>query len=97
EAPKLAISYNGTWVGRQPSPIGKTKKGYTVHNLSARWADAADISGLTVTLGVDNLFDATYSSHASQNGSTNHPRFGRLELDDIEPGRNIKLTVAQTF
>ena len=53
--------------------------------------------GLTVIFGVDNLLDKTYTSHASRLGVTQHPFFGELFLNDVEPGRNIKLTIAKTF
>ncbi|MGH1422381.1 MAG: TonB-dependent receptor domain-containing protein [Hyphomonas sp.] len=76
---------------------GETKPGYTVHNISVRSDNIAGISGLSVTAGVDNLLDETYTSHASRTGSTFHPVFGPLELYDVEPGRNFKLTLAKVF
>ena len=50
-----------------------------------------------MTLGIENLLDKLYVSHASRTGTTTHPVFGALELSDYEPGRNIKLSVAYKF
>lgn len=76
---------------------GQVKPGYTIHNVSAQWNQPFDVAGLSLNLGVDNLFDEFYTSHASRSGDTFHPVFGNLHLDDYEPGRNIKVTIAQTF
>ncbi|MBD1390733.1 TonB-dependent receptor [Neiella sp. HB171785] len=76
--------------------LDNSKDGYTVHNISARW-EPANITGLTVIAGVDNLFDEFYASQSSRTGTSFHPRFGELYLQDYEPGRNIKATVAYQF
>ncbi|GAB3019567.1 TonB-dependent receptor domain-containing protein [Bowmanella dokdonensis] len=73
------------------------KPSYHVHTLSASWAPSAQLDGLTLTLGVENLFDEFYVSHASRTGFSNHPVFGVLQLDDYEPGRNIKVSAAYHF
>ncbi|QSX34424.1 TonB-dependent receptor [Shewanella avicenniae] len=73
------------------------KAGYQLHNITAVWEPAVFNYNLNVTLGVENLFDTLYVSHASRTGVTNHPVFGLLQLDDYEPGRNIKLSVAYKF
>lgn len=74
----------------------REKDGYTIHNISARW-EPKQAKGLSLTLGVDNLFDDFYASHSSRTGVSVHPRFGTLYLQDYEPGRNIKFTVAYKF
>jgi len=76
---------------------GTVKPGYTVVNLSSRWEDVGGIEGLSLTAGIDNLFDETYTSHASRSGETFHPVFGPLVLNDVEPGRNFKITTAIRF
>lgn len=76
---------------------GEVKPGYSVVNLYTRWDDALTVDGLSLTFGIDNLLDEAYTSHASRTGTTNHPRFGPLVLYDVEPGRNVKLTVAMRF
>lgn len=72
------------------------KDSFTVQNIQARW-DAESIDGLTVIVGVDNLFDEFYASQSSRTGLSSHPRFGDLYLVDYEPGRNIKATVSYSF
>lgn len=73
------------------------KAGYELHNVSARWQPQNAFNGLSVTLGVDNLFDEYYVSQSSRTGVSSHPLFGSLYLMDYEPGRNIKMTVAYDF
>jgi hemoglobin/transferrin/lactoferrin receptor protein len=67
-----------------------------VHNVSAKWTPKS-AKGLTLSAGIENLFDKRYTSHASQIGDTNHPIFGDLHLNDYEPGRNIKLSASYRF
>ncbi|WP_202388685.1 TonB-dependent receptor plug domain-containing protein [Pontixanthobacter aquaemixtae] len=81
----------------QTTAAGDNKPAYTVVNLSGRWENALAIEGMSLTAGVDNLFDETYTSHASRSGNTFHPVFGPLVLNDVEPGRNFKLTAAFRF
>ena len=72
--------------------LDNAKDGFTVQNISARW-QPEQVSGLSLTLGVDNLTDKFYASQSSRTGVSFHPRFGRLYLQDFEPGRNVKMTV----
>ncbi len=74
-----------------------SKDGYTVHNVAVRWSPTESLSGLSITFGVDNLFDEFYASQSSRTGASAHPFFGELYLFDYEPGRNIKATVAYQF
>ena len=76
--------------------LDNSKDGYTIHNVSARW-EPQQVGGLTLILGVDNLFDEFYASQSSRTGVSFHPRFGQLYLQDFEPGRNIKATVSYQF
>lgn len=71
-----------------------SKDGYQVHNISANWQPT---KGLSLTLGVDNLFDEYYVSQSSRTGESFHPVFGMLYLNDYEPGRNVKATVSYQF
>lgn len=73
------------------------KDSYTLHNISGRWAPDESLKGLSITLGVDNLFDEFYASQSSRTGTSFHPRFGQLYLHDYEPGRNIKVAIAYQF
>ncbi|MDP2572350.1 TonB-dependent receptor [Vibrio penaeicida] len=72
------------------------KEAYDVHKIYAQWAPS-QVEGLALTFGIDNLFDAAYVSHASTSG-TSKSRSGKVfSLDDLEPGRNVKLSVAYQF
>lgn len=73
------------------------KDSFTVHNISGRWTPEGSLRGLSITLGVDNLFDEFYASQSSRTGTSFHPRFGQLYLLDYEPGRNIKAGIAYQF
>ncbi|MCI4644123.1 MAG: TonB-dependent receptor [Hyphomonadaceae bacterium] len=94
---KLTANWNAQIISDKTTVSGELKPGYSVHNVSVRADDLAGVAGLALTAGVDNLFDEAYTSHASRTGSTFHPVFGPLELYDVEPGRNIKITVSKTF
>lgn len=72
------------------------KEGFDVHSISAKWTPG-HLEGLTLTAGVENLFDEYYTSHASRIGDTFHPVFGQLHLNDYEPGRNFKLSASYIF
>ena len=76
--------------------LDNSKDGFIVHNISALWRPTM-VSGLTITAGIDNLFDEFYASQSSRTGVSFHPRFGQLFLMDYEPGRNIKATVSLDF
>ncbi|NHH99555.1 TonB-dependent siderophore receptor [Oceanimonas sp. MB9] len=67
------------------------KEGYDVHNIYAQWVPSA-VDGLSLTVGIDNLFDETYTSHASRSGTAR----GAV-LNDFEPGRNVKISAAYQF
>lgn len=72
------------------------KPAYDVHNISMTWMPR-QVKNLSITFGIENLFDEYYVSHASRVGDTIHPRFGALHLNDYEPGRNIKLSASYSF
>ena len=63
------------------------KKGYDVHDISVTWMPE-QYDRLTVTAGVENIFNELYYSQASFTSGT---------IKDYEPGRNIKLSVAYMF
>jgi len=82
--------------------VGETfKRGYNVHNFSATWLPE-DMENLSVIVGVDNVFDEFYVSHASRtyswtqvNSETGESVL--FDTSDYEPGRNIKVTVSYRF
>lgn len=65
------------------------KEGYDVHDLSIQWTPK-QVEDLTITAGLENIFDETYASHASYNNSING-------YTDFEPGRTVKLTASYLF
>lgn len=67
------------------------KEAYNVHNLYAQWIPSG-VEDLSITFGIDNVFDAEYASHASKTGVV-----GDIKADDYEPGRNFKLSAAYQF
>ncbi|MEX0300640.1 MAG: TonB-dependent receptor [Kordiimonas sp.] len=93
----LILSYNAQHIFEETTVSNQVKKGYSIHNINARWENAAGVNGLTLIFGIDNLLDKTFTSHASRTGDTFHPVFGPLHLNDIEPGRNVKFTLSQVF
>lgn len=76
--------------------LDNSKDSYTVHNLSATWTPEA-VTGLSIIIGADNIFDEFYASQSSRTGVSYHPRFGELYLQDYEPGRNLKATISYQF
>ena len=66
------------------------KPSYDVHDIFMSYSPT-QVEGLKATVGVYNIFDETYASHAS--------RFNALkdESTDFEPGRNIKASLSYQF
>ena len=66
------------------------KPSYDVHDIFMSYLPT-QVEGLKATVGVYNIFDETYASHAS--------RFDPLKDDstDFEPGRNIKASLTYQF
>lgn len=67
------------------------KAGYNVHNLYAQWIPSR-AQNLSVTFGIDNVFDELYVSHASRTGLAR-----TTTTDDYEPGRSYKLSASYQF
>lgn len=92
----LSLSYNLLYVeDKKRANGGEDKPGYQVHNISARYQPKS-LSKLSLIAGIDNLLDEEYTSHASREGVapfTTPPTV----LNDVEPGRNIKVSVAYEF
>ncbi|MBN03246.1 TonB-dependent receptor [Ponticaulis sp.] len=97
EEMNLSVAVNGQFLQDVTTSLGASKEGYNIHNIMARWDEPFGFEGLSLTGGVDNLLDEAYTSHASRSGATNHPVFGALILNDVEPGRNVKFTISQRF
>lgn len=67
------------------------KEAYDVHDIAVKWKPHS-AKGLTLIAGIDNIFDETYVSHASENRT-----LSGVSLADYEPGRNVKLSFAYEF
>ncbi|AZZ94132.1 TonB-dependent receptor [Hahella sp. KA22] len=95
----LTFDWNAQFVSEEDNVAegSENKDGYQVHNVSMQWQPKGQLDGVAVTFGIENLFDERYTAHASRTGRTNHPVFGELLLNDYEPGRNYKLTLAYSF
>lgn len=89
----VETGWNSQWVLTEDNVMPGTpdKDSYNVHSVYAQWVPP-QADRLTLTLGVDNLFDEQYYSHASRTGVARG-----FELDDYEPGRNIKVSAAYQF
>lgn len=87
------LGWQSQWVLEEDNvmPGQPVKDGYDVHSVYAQWAPA-QAEGLVLTFGIDNLLDEQYTSHASRTGIARG-----FELDDVEPGRNIKVSAAYQF
>jgi len=48
----------------------------------------SQLKALSMTLGIENIFDKTYYSHASYSSDT---------VQDYEAGRNVKLSASYVF
>mgnify|MGYP003674352749 FL=1 len=92
----LWVESLGSGLDLDGATLDNSKDGFTVVNVSARWSPPW-VSGLSLTVGVDNLLDEYYASQSSRTGLSTHPRFGELQLTDYEPGRNYKATVSYEF
>ena len=66
------------------------KPNYDVHDIYMSYIPT-QVEGLKATLGVYNLFDETYASHASRNNALDD------NYTDFEMGRNIKTSLTYQF
>jgi len=92
----LSLGWNSRFILEEDNvAVGQpVKPSYDVHNLYAQWLPQ-QVEGLALTIGIDNIFNEQYASHASRSGVVN--RGQAIDLTDIEPGRNLKATVAYQF
>ncbi|MBB3107172.1 hemoglobin/transferrin/lactoferrin receptor protein [Psychrobacter luti] len=70
------------------------KPGYDVHDIFMSYSPK-QVDGLKATVGVYNIFDETYASHASRIVAP-RPDDGTLRTD-FEPGRNVKASLTYQF
>ena len=90
----LSLSWDSLFVMKEERKYiaaQQTKEAYDVHDIAVKWKPSA-VKGLTLIAGVDNIFDETYVSHASENRY-----LSGVSLSDYEPGRNVKLSFSYEF
>lgn len=89
----LELGWLSQWVLKEDNVLPGTpvKEAYNVHSVYAQW-QPMKADGVTLTLGVDNLLDEQYASHASRSGLARG-----VDTTDVEPGRNIKASIAYQF
>lgn len=90
----LSLSWDSLFVMKEERKYiaaQQTKEAYDVHDIAVKWKPSA-VKGLTLIAGVDNIFDETYVSHASENRL-----LSGVSLSDYEPGRNVKLSFSYEF
>lgn len=97
DAENVYLAVTGQFVQEKTTSLNDYKAGYTVHHVSARWDDPFGTKNTMITFGIDNIFDETFTSHASRIGTNVYPAYGNIAVDDIEPGRNIKVSLALSF
>lgn len=66
------------------------KSSYNVHDIFMSYSPT-QVDGLKATVGVYNIFDETYASHASRYDASDD------KFTDFEPGRNIKASLSYQF
>ena len=90
----LSFSWDSLFVMKEESKYiaaQNIKEAYDVHDIAVKWKPQS-AKGLTLIAGIDNIFDETYVSHASENRT-----LSGVSLADYEPGRNVKLSFAYEF
>ena len=86
----VGLGWRSTYVASITDNNEDTKPNYDVHDVYMNYSPR-QLDGVTATVGVYNLFDETYASHAS--------RYNAIKDDntDFESGRNIKASVTYQF
>ena len=87
------LGWRSTYVASvMPNTAGDDvkKPNYDVHDIYMSYTPT-QVEGLKATLGVYNLFDETYASHASRNNALDD------NYTDFEMGRNIKTSLTYQF
>jgi len=86
------LGWRSTYVASvTPNTAGddNEKPNYDVHDIFMSYTPT-QVEGLKATLGVYNIFDETYASHASRNSIDD-------DYTDFEMGRNIKTSLTYQF
>lgn len=87
------LGWRSTYVASltpKAATVQPEKPNYNVHDIFMSYTPK-QVAGLKATLGVYNIFDETYASHASRNNALDD------NYTDFEMGRNIKTSLTYQF
>jgi len=84
------LGWRSTYVASITDNQGETKPSYDVHDIYMNYAPR-QLENVKATVGVYNLFDETYASHASRLNTAADAS------TDFEPGRNFKASLTYQF
>jgi hemoglobin/transferrin/lactoferrin receptor protein len=84
------LGWRSTYVASITDNQGETKPSYDVHDIYMNYAPR-QLENVKATVGVYNLFDETYASHASRLNTAD------ATATDFEMGRNIKTSLTYQF
>ncbi|MGP4951801.1 TonB-dependent receptor domain-containing protein [Psychrobacter sp. T6-1] len=84
------LGWRSTYVASITDNSGDTKPNYDVHDIYMNYSPR-QLENVKATVGVYNLFDETYASHASRYSAVSD------QSTDFEMGRNIKASLTYQF
>ncbi|MGP5494643.1 TonB-dependent receptor domain-containing protein [Psychrobacter celer] len=87
---EVGLGWRSTYVASLTDNNQDTKPSYDVHDVYVNYSPR-QFDGLKATVGVYNLFDETYASHASRLNPAD------ATATDFEMGRNIKTSLTYQF
>ncbi|PJX22654.1 TonB-dependent receptor [Psychrobacter sp. L7] len=87
---EVGLGWRSTYVAPLTDNNQDTKPSYDVHDVYVNYSPR-QFDGLKATVGVYNLFDETYASHASRLNPAD------ATATDFEMGRNIKTSLTYQF
>lgn len=86
----VGLGWRSTYVASITDNQQNTKPNYDVHDIYMNYSPR-QFDNLKATVGVYNIFDEAYASHASRLNTADYT------TTDFEPGRNIKASLTYQF
>ncbi len=86
----VGLGWRSTYVASITDNKQNTKPNYDVHDVYMNYTPR-QLENVKATVGVYNLFDEAYASHASRYSASDD------KFTDFEPGRNIKASLSYQF
>ena len=86
----VGLGWRSTYVASITDNQQNTKPNYDVHDVYMNYSPH-QLDNLKATVGVYNIFDEAYASHASRLNTADYT------TTDFEPGRNIKASLSYQF